>query len=57
MIPRISITQDTGETPLHLAVKENKLVIVERLLELGANVNQPAQVCFIDRMNTRTRIL
>ena len=37
--------QDTGETPLHLAVKENKLVIVERLLELGANVNQPAQAC------------
>ena len=36
--------QDNGLTPLMIAVKENKLVIAERLLELGVNVNDRAKV-------------
>ncbi|WAR23175.1 ANK3-like protein [Mya arenaria] len=34
---------DNGMTPLMIAAKENKLVIVERLLELGVNVNDRAK--------------
>ena len=36
--------QDTGVTPLMLAVRENRLVIAERLIDLGANVNDVAKV-------------
>ena len=38
------VFQDNGLTPLMIAVKENKLVIAERLLELGVNVNDRAKV-------------
>ena len=36
--------QENGLTPLMIAVKENKLVIVERLMELGVNLNDRAKV-------------
>jgi ankyrin repeat protein len=36
--------QDNGLTPLMIAVKENKLVIVERLIDLGVNLNDRAKV-------------
>ena len=36
--------QETGVTILMLAVKENRLVLVERLLDLGASVNHQAEV-------------
>ncbi|KAK2157500.1 hypothetical protein LSH36_190g04023, partial [Paralvinella palmiformis] len=35
--------QDTGISTLMLSVRENRLVISERLLDLGANVNQKAK--------------
>ncbi|KAL3867730.1 hypothetical protein ACJMK2_040593 [Sinanodonta woodiana] len=35
--------QDNGLTPLMVAVKENKLVVVERLIELGVNLNDRAK--------------
>ena len=37
-------SQENGLSPLMLAVKENKLVIAERLLDLGANINDRANV-------------
>ena len=36
--------QETGLTALMMAVKENKLVVAERLIELGANVNERDKV-------------
>ena len=33
-----------GTTPLMVAVKENRTVIIEKLLELGAPINEPAKV-------------
>ncbi|XP_060553271.1 serine/threonine-protein phosphatase 6 regulatory ankyrin repeat subunit C-like isoform X2 [Ruditapes philippinarum] len=36
-------TEDNGLTPLMIAVKENKLVIVERLIDLGVNLNDRAK--------------
>ncbi|XP_030839437.1 serine/threonine-protein phosphatase 6 regulatory ankyrin repeat subunit A [Strongylocentrotus purpuratus] len=42
--PEITITdEETGVSPLMLAVKDNKLVVAERLLELGANINERAK--------------
>ncbi|XP_078580181.1 uncharacterized protein LOC144864139 isoform X2 [Branchiostoma floridae x Branchiostoma japonicum] len=35
--------EETGVTPLMIAVRENKLVVAERLLELGANLNDRAK--------------
>ncbi|XP_013382005.1 serine/threonine-protein phosphatase 6 regulatory ankyrin repeat subunit A-like [Lingula anatina] len=35
--------EDTGITPLMVAVKENKLVIVERLIDLGVGLNDRAK--------------
>ncbi|KAJ8033227.1 Ankyrin-1 [Holothuria leucospilota] len=38
--PEISVaSEETGMTPLLYAVKDNKLVVAERLLQLGANIN------------------
>ena len=37
-------SQGTGETTLMLACKDNKLVIVERLIEAGVNVNAKSKV-------------
>ena len=37
-------TKDTGITPLMIAVRENRLVLAERLLDLGCPVNVQAQV-------------
>ncbi|XP_019632835.1 PREDICTED: uncharacterized protein LOC109476339 isoform X2 [Branchiostoma belcheri] len=43
--PEIHTTEEeTGVTPLMIAVRENKLVVAERLLELGANLNDRAKV-------------
>jgi len=36
--------QNTGLTPLMIAVKENRLMVAERLLDMGANVNAVAKV-------------
>lgn len=44
MISYDLIFQETGVSPLMLAVKDNKLVVAERLLELGANINERAKV-------------
>ncbi|CAH1774233.1 unnamed protein product [Owenia fusiformis] len=35
--------EETGMTPLMIAARENKLVLVERLLDLGATVNDKAK--------------
>ncbi|XP_078693591.1 uncharacterized protein LOC144922996 isoform X3 [Branchiostoma floridae x Branchiostoma belcheri] len=40
---RMSDYKETGVTPLMIAVRENKLVVAERLLELGANLNDRAK--------------
>lgn len=37
--------QDYGITPLMIAVRENRLVIVEKMLDIGANVNDKCKVC------------
>lgn len=34
-------------SPLMVAVRENKLVIAERLLDLGANINDRANVSIL----------
>ena len=39
--------QETGVTPLMLAARENRLVIAERLIDHGSNVNDIAKVCDI----------
>lgn len=36
--------QETGVTPLMIVVRENKLVLAERLLDLGAGVNDKSKV-------------
>lgn len=36
--------QENGLTPLMIAAKENKLVIVERLIDLGVSPNDRAKV-------------
>ncbi|KAI0223151.1 hypothetical protein LSAT2_025617, partial [Lamellibrachia satsuma] len=40
----INVASETGLTPLMLSVRENRLVIAERLADLGANVNEKAVV-------------
>ncbi|XP_046353562.1 serine/threonine-protein phosphatase 6 regulatory ankyrin repeat subunit B-like isoform X3 [Haliotis rufescens] len=39
----LATDEETGVTPLMVAVRENKLVIAERLLDLGVNVNAKAK--------------
>ncbi|XP_074641301.1 uncharacterized protein LOC141899048 [Tubulanus polymorphus] len=42
--PDLSLAdENTGITPLMIAVRENKLVIAERLIDLGANINDKAK--------------
>ncbi|XP_033736705.1 serine/threonine-protein phosphatase 6 regulatory ankyrin repeat subunit A-like isoform X2 [Pecten maximus] len=35
--------EETGQTPLMVVVRENKLVVAERLLDLGAQINERAK--------------
>lgn len=49
MMPVLSL-QESGLTPLMVAVRENRLAIVERLLELGVNPSEQTKV----RNHTRT---
>ncbi|XP_019632828.1 PREDICTED: uncharacterized protein LOC109476339 isoform X1 [Branchiostoma belcheri] len=44
MTENLKEQEETGVTPLMIAVRENKLVVAERLLELGANLNDRAKV-------------
>ena len=36
--------QETGWTPLMLAARDNRIAVVERLIEMGVNVNERARV-------------
>ena len=38
------VTETGGWTPVHFAAKENRVLIVERLLDLGYNVNAKSRV-------------
>ena len=43
-----------GTTPLMVAVKENRTVVIEKLLELGAPINEQAKVSQLSFSGTHT---